>query len=124
MTERFRKKMPLVKSSQYIIEQFEKCKELSQKSPEASLLLLGRIAEYWLMSALNLTNKPRFTYLTGRVRNKDLINDDDKKMFDNISKNYNFLKHWTTYEIEDAPLKELIDLFDHFIKNRKNNQEN
>lgn len=116
ISERYHKKIPLLINSDYLKSQIKVCKQIRKEIPEASLLLLGRIAELWLLIGLKMDFSPKNFDLISEAEEQGILDNQSKKLLLNIRNHYNRLKHQRFYNIADCKLDEWIELFEMFLK--------
>jgi hypothetical protein len=119
--EKYKKLPSEIETNKYLLEQFKICKNLQNTFPESAMLCLGRISEHWLLIALNLTQSNFREDIIRRARLEGILNEDQTKLYKNIRKTYNNLKHKTFFGVKDFNLSNLIEGFSSFLneKNRK-----
>ncbi|MGQ4876299.1 MAG: hypothetical protein ACP6IY_19735 [Promethearchaeia archaeon] len=107
--EIYHKKPRFIPDPNYLKRQLQKTMKIVDEFPEAALLSLGRIQEFYLLKILNLKCKPYGLDLIKRAR--DNLNKNDVKLLTEIKKNYDYLKHKTYYKIEPKKIKQLLENF-------------
>jgi hypothetical protein len=107
--EKYHKKPKLLISSDYLIEQLNKTKDVAEYWPEAALLSLGRICEMWLLIQLNLESTGFNQDLLKLAEINNIVDKRDFKFLKKIRNNYNDLKHKRYYNIDKGLVFNLIN---------------
>jgi hypothetical protein len=114
LEEQHHKFPPITIQSRNLMDQLEMVQEIMSQSQEASLLLLGRLSEIWLLQALHLTEAGNH-YLIAEARHKHLLRKEDARFFSQLRKHYNNLKHSQIYNVNNCPLNRFIQQFHYFL---------
>ncbi|MFW9970470.1 MAG: hypothetical protein ACFFDF_09735 [Candidatus Odinarchaeota archaeon] len=114
--EKYHKKPKLLITSDYLIEQLNKTRQVAEYWPEAALLSLGRICEMWLLIELELENTGFNQDLLKLAERFNIVDKNEFKFLKKIRKNYNDLKHKRYFYIEKKRVLKLIDFFLKFFK--------
>jgi hypothetical protein len=96
--------------------QYHICKKLLPISKEATLLMLGRLEEFWFLKILEKTRVPKGELLLPFAEYEGILTNSNKILFNRIRIHYNRLKHDTTYDINSCNLESLINQFGKYIK--------
>ena len=96
-------------NSQYILEQLEICDKIVEKHSEMVLLNIGRLAEYILLIMLGKKHKGINENLINLAFNAHLIDKNEEKMFNQIRRKYNALKHRLEYNLDMVMLEKFIN---------------
>jgi len=113
--ERFHKLPSTIVTRDDIITQFESCEQIKSISPEACLLQLGRVAEWWLLLALGYKYRSDYQDLIRLGETSGILNKNQSRLFVEIRSSYNSLKHDTRFLLEPSVLDGLLDKFEKFI---------
>lgn len=114
--EKYHKEPKLLISSNYLIEQFQKTKEIVEDWPEAALLNLGRICEMWLLILLDKESSGFDEDSLKLAERNNVIDRDEFKFLKKIRRNYNDLKHKRYYNIDKSLIFSFINDFSKFFK--------
>ena len=95
-------------NSQYILEQLEICEKIVEKHSEMVLLNIGRLAEYILLMMLGKKRKGSNKDLINLAFNAQLIDKNEDKLFNQIRRKYNALKHRIEYHLDIVMLERFI----------------
>ena len=114
--EIFHKPPKFILKPNYLQDQLEKTKIVSEQWAEAGLLNLGRIVEHWLLNKLGMKNAPLFFDLIREAEIAGLIDKNEVKLIRNIRINYNDLKHKTYYKIDIEDIKLMVKNFSNLFK--------
>ena len=109
--EIFHKPSKFILKPNYLKNQLDKTKEISEQWAEAGLLNLGRIIEHWLLNNLGMNSAPLFFDLIREAEIAGLINKNEVKLLRDIRIRYNNLKHKTYYKIVTKEVKIMIENF-------------
>lgn len=115
MEESFHKLQSKVATRKDIVKQFEVCKKIKPVSPEAALLQLGRVAEWWLLHALGYAARGDYVDIIRLGETSGILNKNQSKLFSEIRSSYNSLKHDTRFLLELSVLDVLLEKFEEFI---------
>ncbi len=116
INEKYHKEPKLLISSNYLIKQLEKTKEIVEVWPEAALLNLGRICEMWLLIKLD---KESFGFNEDSLKlaeRNNIIDKDEFKFLKKVRRNYNDLKHKRYYNIKKSLIFSFINDFSNLFK--------
>ncbi|MHA1647250.1 MAG: hypothetical protein ACTSVL_06735 [Promethearchaeota archaeon] len=95
-------------NSQNIFEQLEICEKIVEKHSEMVLLNIGRLAEYILLILLGKKQKGIKEDLVNLAFNAKLIDKSEEKLFNQIRRKYNALKHRLEYHLDIILLEKFI----------------
>ena len=116
IVEIFHKPPKFTLKPNYLQDQLEKTKEISEQWAEAGLLNLGRIVEHWLLNKLGMKSAPFYSDLIRDAEIAGLIDKNDIKLLRNIRTNYNDLKHKNYYKITNVEIKTMVEKFSNLFK--------
>lgn len=114
MDEQHHKYPASIISSSYLIEQLQIAEDCFPSSPEAALLVLGRISEMWLLDALQIDSTWN-NHLISLAKVKGLLTKSDALFFSTLRHHYNQLKHSRSYNVQNCPVLEYINKFQYFL---------
>jgi len=114
--EKYHKKPKLMISSNYLLEQLQRIKEIVEDWPEAALLNLGRICEMWLLILLDKESSGFDEDLLKLAERINVINKDEFKFLKKIRRNYNDLKHKRYYITDKSLIFSFINDLSKFFK--------
>ena len=114
--EKYHKEPKLLISSNYLIEQLKKTKEIVENWPEAALLNLGRICEMWLLILLDKESSGFNEDSLKLAERNNIIDKDEFKFMKKIRRNYNDLKHKRYYKVDKSLIFSFILDFSKFFK--------
>jgi len=95
----------------YLKDQLDKTKKISEQWAEAGLLNLGRIVEHWLLNKLGIKSTPHYFDLIREAEIAGLIDKNEVKLLREIRTSYNNLKHKTYHKIVTKEVKIMIENF-------------
>ena len=103
---------------EYIVKQNNKIVNIIEHYPELALLKLGKLAELFLLQALELKRKPEQTNLAWMAKNEGLLTNQEVKIFDSIRKENNALKHRVDYSVNKTKIDQLWKNFSSIIHDK------
>lgn len=109
--EKFHKKQKLDFTPDYLKEQLDKTNQISEVWPEAALLNLGRIVEFWLLHSLGKKETPWTEDLIRSAQISGIIKKAESRFLKEIRNNYNRIKHRTYYKADKDEVLKLINGF-------------
>lgn len=115
LAEEFLPPIPHKITDKYLFIQYEMCQKLFSISKEASLLILGRLEELYLLRAMKISRTPKNKYLLPLAELNGIIDKSNKRLFSQIRSNYNLLKHLTTYDINRCDVDNFIKQFGKYV---------
>jgi hypothetical protein len=118
MEEGFHKLPSKVATRDDIIAQFKACEQIKSISPEAALLQLGRVAEWWLLHTLGHVTRRDYADLVRLAETAGFLNKNQARLFAEVRSTYNSLKHDTRFILEPSVLDGLLVKFEKFINVR------
>ena len=116
MEEIFHKPPKFILKPNYLQDQLDKTKNISEQCPEAGLLSLGRIIELWLLHKLGMSSTPPSFDLIRGAEIAGLMDKNEVKLLRSIKFKYNSLKHKIYYEISREELKLMLKNFSNLFK--------
>jgi len=114
--EKYHKEPKLYITSIYLVDQFEKVRNIIETWPEAALLNLGRLLEMWLLINLEKDSSGFDVDNLRLVERLNLINKDEFKLLKKLRTNYNDLKHKRYYNVNKEEVYNLMKGFSNIFR--------
>lgn len=113
--ESYHRPIPIQLTDEDLDTKYKICEQLLSLSKEATLLMLGRLEEMWLLKAIGRTRVNKEEKLFSLAETEGVMDQSNKKLFLQIRSNYNQLKHITTYNIDNCNVKKLVSEFGQYL---------